>query len=43
MRIEFLSTQAIFLLSSPPPQKKLVRIDSMEEIIPAGALKKERA
>jgi len=34
--------QAIFLLSSPPPQKNVLKIDSIEEIIPAGALKKER-
>jgi len=43
MQIVFQSTQAIFLFSSPPPQKKLIKIDSMEEIIPAGTLKKERA
>jgi hypothetical protein len=35
--------QEIFLLSSLPPQKNLLKIDSMEEIIPDGALKKERA
>jgi len=29
MQIEFQSTQAIFLLSSPPPQQKIVRIDSI--------------
>jgi hypothetical protein len=33
----------ILLLSSLPPQKKLVNKDSIEEIIPDGALKKERA
>jgi len=33
--------QTIFLLSSPPQKNKL-KIDSIEEIIPARALKKER-
>jgi len=28
---------------SPPPKKKLIKRDSIEEIIPDGALKKERA
>ena len=35
------STQAIFLKFSPLPQKNLNK-DSIEEIIPAGVLKKER-
>jgi len=34
--------QAIFLKSSPSPQLFFKKIDSIEEIIPAGALKKER-
>jgi len=34
--------QEIFLTSSQPPQKKQLKIDSIEEMIPAGALKKER-
>ncbi|KAK2358897.1 hypothetical protein QL285_096039 [Trifolium repens] len=36
-------TQGIFLESSHPPQKKLFKRELMEEIILAGALKKERA
>jgi len=35
--------QEIFILSSLPPQKKLFNKDSIEEIIPDRALKKERA
>jgi len=36
------ATHTIFLTSSPPFQKKFLKIDSMEEIIHVGALKKER-
>jgi len=28
---------------SPPPPKKKIKIESIEEMIPEGALKKERA
>jgi hypothetical protein len=42
-QIFFHDTQDVFLRSSPPPQKKLIKRDSIEEIVPAGALKKERA
>jgi len=34
--------QEILLTSSPPPQKKLEKIESREEIILEGALKKQR-
>jgi len=37
------SIQVIFLLSSHPTQKKRIKRDSMEAMIPEGALKKERA
>jgi len=30
------------MITTPTPEK-LIKIDSMEEIIPAGALKKEKA
>jgi hypothetical protein len=39
----FHEIQDVFLKFSPPPQKKLIKRDSIEEIVPAGALKKERA
>jgi hypothetical protein len=42
-QICFHDTQDVFLSSSLPPQKKLIKRDSIEEIIHAGALKKERA
>jgi hypothetical protein len=42
-QICFHETQDVFLESSLPPQKKLIKRDSIEEIIPAGALKKESA
>jgi len=42
-QIELQAIHEIFLLSSLPPQKNLIKIDSMREIIPGGALKKERA
>jgi hypothetical protein len=42
-QICFQDTQDVFLRSSLPPQKKLIKRDSIEEIVPAGALKKERA
>jgi hypothetical protein len=35
--------QEVFLESSPPPQKNLIKRDSIEEIIPEGTLKKEKA
>jgi len=41
--MEFQLTQEIFLWSSLPPKFFLLNIDSIEEIIPEGALKKERA
>jgi len=31
------------MILTPTPQKKLIKIDSREDIIPEGALKKERA
>jgi len=37
------SIQDIFLFSSLPPQKKRSKRDSIEAIIPEGALKKEIA
>jgi hypothetical protein len=42
-QIFFQEIQGIFLKSSHPPQKKLIKRDSIEEIVPAGALKKEIA
>jgi hypothetical protein len=39
----FHDIQEVFLKSSLPPQKKLSKRESIEEIVPAGALKKERA
>jgi hypothetical protein len=42
-QIFFQDIQDVFLEASPPPQKKLIKRDSIEEIVPAGALKKERA
>jgi len=41
-QIELQAIQEIFLLSPLSPQKKFLKIDSMREIIPDGALKKER-
>jgi len=40
--MESQSIQDIFLLSSQP-KKKRIKIDSIEEMIPEGALKKEKA
>jgi hypothetical protein len=42
-QIDFQDIQEVFLKSSLPPQKKLINKDSIEEIVPEGALKKERA
>jgi hypothetical protein len=42
-QIVFYEIQEVFLRSSPPPQKKLIKRDSIDEIVPAGALKKEIA
>jgi hypothetical protein len=41
----FQDIQEVFLKSSPPPppQKKLIKRESIEEIVPAEALKNERA
>jgi len=41
--MELQAIQDIFLLPSFPPQKNLLKIDSIREMIPGGALKKERA
>jgi hypothetical protein len=35
--------QEVFLVSSLPPQKNLFKRELIEEIVPEGALKKERA
>jgi hypothetical protein len=42
-QIVFHEIQEVFLRSSPPPEKKLIKRDSIEEILSEGALKKERA
>jgi hypothetical protein len=42
-QIDFQVVQDVFPESSPPPQKKLIKRESIEEIVPEGALKKEKA
>jgi len=42
-QIELQAIQEIFLLTSLPPQKNLLKIDSIREMIPDRALKKESA
>jgi hypothetical protein len=41
--IVFQAIHEVFLESSLPPQKKLINKDSIDEIVPEGALKKESA
>jgi hypothetical protein len=41
--MDFQETQDIFLDTSHPPQKNFIKRESIEEMIPEGALKKESA
>jgi len=43
LQIDSQSTQTIFECSSHPPHKNLLKIDSIEVMIPKGALTKEKA